>query len=55
MKTQRCGYFLATLVVAGVFTLLFSVVKRDRTALSSLYTRPVGGETEGEFELFIGS
>ncbi len=55
MKTHRCSYFFAALVAAGVFSLLFSVSKRDRTPLSFLYSRPEGGEREGEFELFIGS
>lgn len=55
VKTHRCSYFFAALIAAGVVSLLFSVVKRDRTALSFLYSRPVGGEKEGEFDLFIGS
>ncbi len=55
MKTHRCGFVLAALLAAGVVSLLLSVVKRDRPALSTFYSRPAGGEREGEFELFIGS
>lgn len=55
MKTVRNSCFFAVLVVAGALTFLLSVVMRERTATPILYSRPEGGEREGEFELFIGS
>lgn len=55
MKLHRNSIFLAALVAAGTLTFLLAVVKRERTAMPFPYSRPEGGEREGEFELFIGS
>ena len=55
LSAHRSSYFLAALLAAGVFTFLFSMIKRDRILVPAPYSRPAGGERDGEFELFIGS
>jgi len=51
----RSSFFLAAFVAAGALTFFLSVVLRDRTGVPPPYSRPAGGEREGDFELFIGS
>ncbi|MBI5577386.1 MAG: hypothetical protein HY896_13625 [Deltaproteobacteria bacterium] len=48
--------FLAALLAAGAATFLFAVLrKRQEESPATPYSRPEGGEREGDFELFIGS
>jgi len=46
---------LLAMLTAGAATFLFAVLRRREIAPPPVYTRPEGGEREGEFELFIGS
>jgi hypothetical protein len=46
---------LLAMLTAGAATFLFAVLRRREAAPVIVYTRPRGGEREGEFELFIGS
>jgi hypothetical protein len=46
---------LIAMLAAGAATFLFAVLKRRQVAVIFPYSRPKGGEREGEFELFIGS
>jgi hypothetical protein len=55
VKFPRAFYFLAALVTTGALTFVLTMVKRERTAVSFLYSHPKGGDREGEVELFIGS
>jgi hypothetical protein len=55
VKLHRNSFFLAAMVAAGALTFFLALVKRERSAVALLYSRPEGGEREGEFELFIGS
>jgi len=55
VKLHRSSFFLAAFVAAGALTFFLSVVLRDRTDGALPYSRPAGGEREGDFELFIGS
>ncbi|NNF83676.1 MAG: hypothetical protein HKM29_00800 [Deltaproteobacteria bacterium] len=55
MKSHRSSFFLAAFVAAGALTFFLSLVLRERTEAPHPYSRPAGGEREGDFELFIGS
>jgi len=55
VKYHRNCYFFAALVAAGALTFLLAVARHEKTAMPLPYSRPEGGEREGEFELFIGS
>jgi len=46
---------LLAMLTAGAATFLFAILRRREAAPVIVYTRPQGGEREGEFELFIGS
>jgi hypothetical protein len=46
---------LLAMLTAGAATFLFAVLRRREIVPAAVYTRPQGGEREGEFELFIGS
>jgi hypothetical protein len=43
------------MVAAGALTFFLALVNRERSSVPPPYSRPEGGEREGEFELFIGS
>jgi hypothetical protein len=55
VKVHRSSYFLAAFVAAGALTFFLSLVLRERIESPHPYSRPAGGEREGDFELFIGS
>lgn len=55
MKLYRSTVFLAAFLAAGALTFFLSVVLKERTEALLPYSRPEGGEREGDFELFIGS
>lgn len=55
VKVHRSSYFLAAFVAAGALTFFLSLVLRERIGSPTPYSRPAGGEREGDFELFIGS
>jgi hypothetical protein len=46
---------LFAMLTAGAATFLLALLRRRGIAPASVYSRPEGGEREGEFELFIGS
>ena len=55
VKSYRSTVFLAAFLAAGALTFFLSVVLKERTGALLPYSRPEGGEREGDFELFIGS
>jgi hypothetical protein len=55
VKVYRSSYFLAAFVAAGALTFFLSLVLRERIESPHLYSRPAGGEKDGDFDLFIGS
>jgi hypothetical protein len=55
VKLDRNSFFLGAMVAAGAFTFFLALIKRERDSVPPPYSRPEGGEREGEFELFIGS
>lgn len=55
MKQHRSSFFLAAFVAAGALTFFLSLVLRERAESHHPYSRPAGGERDGDFELFIGS
>lgn len=46
---------LLAVLALGAATFLYAVLRRRQAAVEFPYSRPRGGEREGEFELFIGS
>jgi hypothetical protein len=53
LKTRR---FLLVALLAGTAAFLFVALRRHREIPGPVpYTRPEGGERQGDFELFIGS
>lgn len=55
VKQHRSSFFLAAFVAAGALTFFLSLVLRERAESHHPYSRPAGGERDGDFELFIGS
>jgi hypothetical protein len=55
VKLDRNSFFLGAMVAAGAFTFFLALVRREKISVPPPYSRPEGGEREGEFELFIGS
>ncbi|MEW6721399.1 MAG: hypothetical protein AB1346_13210 [Thermodesulfobacteriota bacterium] len=46
---------LIAMLALGAATFLYAVLRRRQAAVEFPYSRPRGGERDGEFELFIGS
>lgn len=46
---------IIAMLTAGAATFLLALLRRREFAPAIPYSRPEGGEREGEFELFIGS
>lgn len=56
MTRSARGFVLGAVVGAAAAALLLAWLRRaQRLRPLAAYTRPRGGEREGEFELFIGS
>lgn len=55
MKLSSSSVFLAALVAVGAITFFIAAARRERVAAPFPYSLAVGGEKEGEFDLFIGS
>jgi hypothetical protein len=52
---HRNSFFLGAMLAAGALTFFLALVTRERVSVPLPYSRPEGGEREGDFELFIGS
>ncbi len=52
---KRNHLMIFAMLTAGAATFLLALMRRREFAPAIPYSRPEGGEREGEFELFIGS